>query len=241
MVRVEEVETPQLLDAWVKTLDLIEALNPAQIIPGHLEQGWQLDAKADLEHNRKYLQLFGQKVTHATSKPQVDDLFETFKQAFPQVGQSHAGDATVRHHEIDRKSRPTRTSTSSWAISQTRTVKAAKFGKASHAPLLNLFKAGICPNIDLQKTAITTSAQGLKSSWRRITLLPESESTMARIKLSEHELNKSPMCPIPVDRRPPKRGFETDTSPDFWASFAQCNDSLLLEKNAYFNKFGYLS
>jgi hypothetical protein len=33
--RVEEVETPQLLDAWVKTLDLIEALKPEQIIAGH--------------------------------------------------------------------------------------------------------------------------------------------------------------------------------------------------------------
>lgn len=73
------------MDAWVKTLDLIEALNPAQIIPGHLEDGWKLDAKADLEHNRKYLELFGQKVTYAKSKPQVDELFETFKQAFPQV------------------------------------------------------------------------------------------------------------------------------------------------------------
>ena len=90
------LETPQLLDAWVKTLDLIEALNPAQIITGHLEQGWKLDAKEDLEHNRKYLQLFDQKVTRATSKPQVDDLFETFKQAFPQVCQSYARSSNSR-------------------------------------------------------------------------------------------------------------------------------------------------
>lgn len=83
--RVEEVETPQLLDAWVKTLDLIEALSPKTIIPGHLEEGWKLDAKADLEHCRKYLDLFGEKVTYARTKPQVDDLFETFKDAFPHV------------------------------------------------------------------------------------------------------------------------------------------------------------
>lgn len=82
-----------MLDAWVKTLDLIEALKPTQIIPGHLEEGWKLDPKADLEHNRKYLELFGQKVTHAKSKPQVDDLFETFKQAFPQVRQPHGNDS----------------------------------------------------------------------------------------------------------------------------------------------------
>lgn len=54
-----------------------------------MEQGWTLDAKADLEHNRKYLELFGEKVTHAEAKPQVDELFETFKQAFPQVRRSN--------------------------------------------------------------------------------------------------------------------------------------------------------
>ena len=54
-----------------------------------MEQGWTLDTKADLEHNRKYLELFGEKVTHAKAKPQVDELFETFKQAFPQVRSSN--------------------------------------------------------------------------------------------------------------------------------------------------------
>ena len=69
----------------MKTLDLIEALNPAKIIPGHIEDGWELDAKADLGHSRKYIDLFAEKVTHAKKKPQVDELFETFKNAFPQV------------------------------------------------------------------------------------------------------------------------------------------------------------
>jgi hypothetical protein len=54
-----------------------------------VEQGWTLDAKADLEHNRKYLELFGEKVTHAKAKPQVDHLFETFKEAFPEVRRSN--------------------------------------------------------------------------------------------------------------------------------------------------------
>jgi hypothetical protein len=39
--RVEEVETPRHLDAWVKTLDLIEALKAELIIPGHL--AWDLE------------------------------------------------------------------------------------------------------------------------------------------------------------------------------------------------------
>ena len=58
----------------MKTLDLIEALNPAQIISGHIEEGWQLDAKKDLEHNRKYLDFFAERVTNAEKPPQVDEL-----------------------------------------------------------------------------------------------------------------------------------------------------------------------
>lgn len=83
--RVEEVETKAILEAWYKTLDLIGALQPSKIIPGHLESGWEPDAKADLEHNRKYLDLFSEKITYAKKKPGVDELFQTFKEAFPQV------------------------------------------------------------------------------------------------------------------------------------------------------------
>lgn len=84
--RAEEIETPQIWEAWVKTLDLIEALAPTKIIPGHLEQGWDLDAKADLEHNKKYLDLFAEKIMRAPKKPSVDDIYQTFKNAFPKVG-----------------------------------------------------------------------------------------------------------------------------------------------------------
>ncbi|KAK7883379.1 hypothetical protein LTR67_011303 [Exophiala xenobiotica] len=84
-VRVEEIETPQILEAWGRTLDVIEALEPVKIIPGHLEAGWALDAKEDMAHMRRYLQLFSEKITHAEKKPQVKDLFVTFKEAFPQA------------------------------------------------------------------------------------------------------------------------------------------------------------
>ncbi|KAK3676981.1 hypothetical protein LTR78_003186 [Recurvomyces mirabilis] len=85
-VWVEEVESPQLLDAWFKTLDLIEiGLKPETVIPGHIEEGWEPDAKEDLMHMRKYLQFFGEKVTYANKKPSVDELFQTFKDAFPQA------------------------------------------------------------------------------------------------------------------------------------------------------------
>ena len=80
--RVEESETPQMMDAWVRTLDLIEALNPLKIIPGHIEEGWELDAKADLAHNRKYLDLFAEKVIRAEQKPKVDDYSRHSKTHF---------------------------------------------------------------------------------------------------------------------------------------------------------------
>ena len=86
--RVEEIETPQILDAWNKTLSLIEALKPVKVVTGHIEAGWELDAQADLAHNRKYLDLFAEKITNAKSKPGVDELYQVFKDAFPQAGAS---------------------------------------------------------------------------------------------------------------------------------------------------------
>ncbi|KAK5113023.1 hypothetical protein LTR85_011045 [Meristemomyces frigidus] len=69
-----------------KTLDLIEALRPVKVIPGHIEAGWEPDAQADLAHNRKYLDLFAEKITNARSKPSVDELYQTFKkEAFKQA------------------------------------------------------------------------------------------------------------------------------------------------------------
>lgn len=88
LLRVEEVETPYLLDAWEGVLDLIESLKPERIIAGHLESGWEFDAKEDLAHNRKYLKLFREQITNAPQKPSVDHLFNTFKDAFPKADQN---------------------------------------------------------------------------------------------------------------------------------------------------------
>lgn len=85
LLRVEEVETEAILQAWMKTLDVIEALKPVTLVPGHLERGWTPDTAADLEHNRKYLKFFGEKVTYAPKKLAVDELFKIFKEAFPQA------------------------------------------------------------------------------------------------------------------------------------------------------------
>lgn len=82
--RVEEVETPALLEAWNKSLDVISSLNAIKVIPGHLELGWELDAQADLAHTKKYLSAFANKVTYAPSKPKVQELYEYFQNEFNQ-------------------------------------------------------------------------------------------------------------------------------------------------------------
>lgn len=87
-VWVEEIETAALLQGWRATLQLIEALRPARIIAGHIERGWEYDAKLDLEHTRKYLDLFESKVSKPVfeehgPKPGIQDLYDTFQSAFP--------------------------------------------------------------------------------------------------------------------------------------------------------------
>lgn len=83
--RVEEVESATLLEAWQKTIQLIEHLNPLKLIPGHIETGWEPDVSADLAHMKKYLSLFGDKVTFASKKATVDELYEFFKNSFPEA------------------------------------------------------------------------------------------------------------------------------------------------------------
>ena len=64
---------------------MVESLAPEKIIVGHLEAGWDLDAKADLEHNRKYLDLFQRKISEANKKPSVKEIYDTFKDEFPKA------------------------------------------------------------------------------------------------------------------------------------------------------------
>jgi hypothetical protein len=112
------VETSALLEAWLKTIEIIEALRPTKIIPGHLDLGWSLDAPADLAHTKKYLGLLGEKVTYASTKPQVQELYDYFKNAFPQCKENlefflghtanqfgeggHVWEAN-KHHAVDKR------------------------------------------------------------------------------------------------------------------------------------------
>ena len=55
-------------------------------MPDHIENGWIIDGRKDLEHSRKYLDLFSGKIAYAKKKPGVDELYRTFRDAFPQAG-----------------------------------------------------------------------------------------------------------------------------------------------------------
>lgn len=62
---VEEIETAEVLHAWNLTLMLIESLNPERIIAGHIEEGWELDARKDMEHMHKVrIDLLGSLLDH---------------------------------------------------------------------------------------------------------------------------------------------------------------------------------
>ncbi|TNY20646.1 beta-lactamase [Rhodotorula diobovata] len=86
-----EIETPDFLEAWRNVLRVIEGLEVETIIPGHLESasGLELDAEADMAHNRKYLDLFATKITYAERKHPIDDLYKGFRDAFPDCKANH--------------------------------------------------------------------------------------------------------------------------------------------------------
>ncbi|BGP29763.1 hypothetical protein JCM10296v2_001508 [Rhodotorula toruloides] len=103
-----EIETPAFLEAWRNILDLIDGLDVQRIIPGHLESaaGLELDANADLEHNRKYLDLFATKITYAEKKPKPDEIQEAFKQAFSQCSMSGRVSGSAGEVAINAEKRP---------------------------------------------------------------------------------------------------------------------------------------
>ncbi|GAA6001937.1 MBL fold metallo-hydrolase [Rhodotorula paludigena] len=86
-----EIETPDFLEAWRNVLSVIEGLEVERIIPGHLESasGLELDAEADMAHNRKYLDMFATKITYAEKKSTIPDLRQAFAEAFPQCKANH--------------------------------------------------------------------------------------------------------------------------------------------------------
>lgn len=99
-------------------MDLISAFQPMKLIPGQMESGWDLDAQADLAHTRRYLDLFGEKVTYAPTRPQVQELYDYFQHAFlqckenlefylgwlsNQFGEGRKSWEENRHQELDKR------------------------------------------------------------------------------------------------------------------------------------------
>ncbi|KAI1623834.1 putative metallo-beta-lactamase domain protein [Exophiala viscosa] len=84
-VWVGDASTPQIVQAWKSTLDVIESLKPQKVITGHLENGWSFNAAADLAHTRKYLQTFDQTISSVSTKPSVEKIVTTFRDAFPKA------------------------------------------------------------------------------------------------------------------------------------------------------------
>lgn len=118
--RAAEIETSQILHAWQKVLDLIASLGATKIIPGHLERGWEMDGQADLDHTRKYLQLFAQLIQNASQKYKVAELDQKFRDAFSQAdkntdfflgqlsnafGEGGQKWEENRHHNVDQRTK----------------------------------------------------------------------------------------------------------------------------------------
>ncbi|GAA6041736.1 hypothetical protein JCM8097_008305 [Rhodosporidiobolus ruineniae] len=80
-----EISTPALLESWRNILALMDGLDLALLIPGHLSStaGLGPEKDKDIEYNREYLELFAQKVTYAAKKPGMEELYSTFESAFP--------------------------------------------------------------------------------------------------------------------------------------------------------------
>ena len=68
--------------AWVRTLDRIEALKPATVIPGHALNPGKAGVEA-VQYTRAYLQRFE---TELEKAPNAAALIETMKRVYPEAG-----------------------------------------------------------------------------------------------------------------------------------------------------------
>lgn len=69
--------------AWIKQLDEMEGLQPAIVVPGHMQAGDKTDLSA-VRFTRQYLQRFELNLAKSADSAQ---LIQAMKQAFPQAGE----------------------------------------------------------------------------------------------------------------------------------------------------------
>lgn len=135
-VWAEEIETPQILEAWRNVLDLIEGLEPVKIIPGHKSSHDQLDKTRDLQYNRDYLKLFADKITYAAQTPEVKEVRARHSRDGRPLTHVATTSCTARSRAPSQT--PRTTSTSSLAISPISSARAAKSGKRTSTTTLVL-------------------------------------------------------------------------------------------------------
>lgn len=77
-----DTQTKAQRTAWIKTLDRIEALKPATVIPGHARDTGKVGVEA-VQYTRTYLQRFE---TELEKAPNAAALIETMKRLYPEAG-----------------------------------------------------------------------------------------------------------------------------------------------------------
>ncbi|KAH7126074.1 metallo-beta-lactamase family protein [Dactylonectria macrodidyma] len=87
--------TPALTEAWLSTLDFVESLKPRTIIPGHSLSSKKFGSNVDLEHTRKYVTYFKNKIQSKgedffTPKEIYKMLNSAFPHLLPKTSQTSA-------------------------------------------------------------------------------------------------------------------------------------------------------
>jgi len=81
-VWVADTATPAERQAWLRSLDGLEALAPAVVVPGHLGEGAALDRSA-IDYTRDYLRAFEQELAKAADSAA---LIAAMKARYPEAG-----------------------------------------------------------------------------------------------------------------------------------------------------------
>lgn len=85
--------------AWLKTLDRIEALKPATVIPGHARDAGKVGIEA-VQYTRTYLQRFESELDKA---PNSGALIDTMKRLYPEAGLGMALDIGAKVNKGEMK------------------------------------------------------------------------------------------------------------------------------------------
>lgn len=94
-----DTQTREQRSAWIKTLDRIEALKPATVIPGHARDTGKVGVEA-VQYTRTYLQRFE---TELEKAPNAAALIDTMKRLYPEAGLGIALDIGAKVNKGEMK------------------------------------------------------------------------------------------------------------------------------------------